>query len=64
MRRWRSPLAAVLVATRTEQEAAKLAAAPPETGAQPSADIYAPEPAAAARRCARSSSAISAANAR
>lgn len=58
MRRWRLPLAAaatvlvstiaVFVATRTEREAAKLAAAPPETGAQPSADIYAPEPAAAA----------------
>lgn len=58
MRRWRFPLAAaatvlisaiaVLVATRTEQEAAKLAAAPPETGAQPPADIYAPQPAAAA----------------
>lgn len=57
MRHWRFPLAAaatvlistiaVLVATRTEQEAAKLAAAPPETGAQPSADIYAPEPPAA-----------------
>ncbi len=52
MRHWRFPLAAaaavlistiaVLMATRTEQEAAKLAAAPP------SADIYAPEPPAAA----------------
>ncbi|GMV57900.1 MAG: hypothetical protein AMXMBFR72_10130 [Betaproteobacteria bacterium] len=58
MRHWRFPLAAaatvlistvaVIVATRTEQEAAKLAAVPPETGAQPSADIYAPEPPAAA----------------
>lgn len=58
MRHWRFPLAAaatvllstiaVLVATRTEQEAAKLAAAPPEATAQPSADIYAPEPPAAA----------------
>jgi type IV secretory pathway VirB10-like protein len=58
MRHWRFPLAAaatvlistiaVLVATRTEQEAAKIAAAPPETSAQASADIYAPEPPAAA----------------
>lgn len=58
MRRWRFPLAAaaavligtiaVVVATRTEREAERLAAAPAETAAQPSADIYAPEPPAAA----------------
>lgn len=57
MRRWRMPLAAagvlistiaVLVATRTERQAPEIASAPAETTAQPSADIYAPEPAAAA----------------
>lgn len=66
VRRWRFPLAAaatvligaiaVLVATRTEREADQLATAPAEAAAQPSADIYAPEPPATAPEAMRSHS--------